>query len=162
MDMSYIATLVKGYNVRIIKINARRMFSFNHYGGKEQALRAALKYRDSLYQDYGIKPIIPGKHRPRVNSRIDNGKLSGVALEVDRESAYFIAKYYEDGQHRRRRFSIRKLGYEAAYRAACKLRIEKSQWDIEVAEVELMRPTLDQFIQLFNMANDVPVPHVSH
>jgi hypothetical protein len=160
MDMSYIATLRNGYNVRIAKIKVRRMFSFNHYGGKDEALRAALSYRDGLYREYGIKPIVPGVHRPKFNSRIENGALSGVALEVDGNLAYFITKYHENGVHRRERFSIRKLGYVEAFRSACKLRIEKADWAMNANEIEVMRPTLDQYLKVFKMANDVPAPCV--
>ena len=160
MDMSYISTLTKGYSVRVLKINARRMFSAERFGGHEQALQAALEYRNSLYLDYGIKPIVPGEHRPRVNSRIENGKLSGISLEVDGGSAYFIAKYHEEGEHHRRRFSIRRLGYEDAFRAACSFKIANAKWDIDAQEISLMRPTLDQYLKMFKMTNDVPAPHV--
>jgi hypothetical protein len=160
MDMSYIATLVNGYNVKVAKINARRMFSFSHYGSQEKALLAAREYRDSLYRDFDIQPIVPGAYRPRFRSRNENGAVSGIALEIDGNSVYFVVKFFEDGFHQRRRFSVRKLGYVPAFRAACKLRIEKACWNMSVEEFDIMRPTLEQYIKICKISKDIPAPHM--
>lgn len=158
MDMSYIATLADGYNVKVAKIKARRSFSFNHYGGQAMAFLAALDYRDSLYRDYDIKPIVPGERRLRINSRSDNGVLSGVSLSLEGRYAYFAVKYYDGDTVSRQRFSIRKLGYKGAFIAACKLRIETGDLGINPEDLDVQRPTLDQYTKIFKMAPDVPLP----
>jgi hypothetical protein len=158
MDMSYIATLADGYNVKVAKIEARRSFSFNHYGGQALAFLAALDYRDSLYRDYDIQPIIPGERRLRINSRSDNGVLSGVSLSVEGLHVYFVVKYYDGDTVNRKRFSIRKLGYKGAFMSACKLRIDTGDLGISLEDLEVQITTLDQYIKIFKMAPDVPLP----
>jgi hypothetical protein len=156
-DMSYITKLRNGYEVKICRFGVRKQFLKTVYGDS-LALPVALMYRDGLYAQYGIGPLHIDKPNPYFHSRNGKGTLSGVSLSLEIAHAYFVAKIHDGEKWTRKRFSIQKLGYVNAFRAAVMARLENCDLGIDAEAVELHRPTLDEFVVLCSMAEDVPSP----
>lgn len=106
-----------------------KFFNENFYGGPEQALKEALKYRDELEKQLG-KPrsedFVPGDN-PR--SRIDNPIVRRSRRTTGTYVAYTNTPRYSDvfevvwstgaGKRQTRTYSINKYGEKEAYRLAC-------------------------------------------
>ena len=158
-DMSYISTLDIGFQVRIVRFNARRIFSKNQYG-EQGALLAALDYRDSLYRKHGIGPRHPDKPNVRIKSRRPNGTLSGVSLSIEGNFVYFVARIHDGEGWRKVRFSLKDFGYEGAFRAAVRFRLKNNDVNLDPASIELYRPTHDEYRKLIQLIKNVPAPSV--
>lgn len=156
-DMSYITTLHNGYEVKISRFGVRKQFLKSMYG-KALALPVALLYRDGLYAVHGIGPRRVDKPNPYFNSRNGKGTLSGVSLSIEIAHAYFVAKIHDGEKWTRKRFSIQKLGYVNAFRAAVIARLENCDMGVNAHDIPLHRPTLDEFVFLCALAKDVPLP----
>lgn len=156
VDMSFISCTKKSYSVKVARLGVRKDF-YKNLMGTEEALSAALAFRDSLYMDFGISSLEKGPQL-KVKSRKENGVISGVNLEIDGNYAYFICSSYAGDNRVKIRFSIRALGYSEAFYSAVKRRIEDGNLSIDPSSIPLQRPTIDQFLVLVRMAKDVPVP----
>ncbi len=160
VDMSYISTLPKMYEIKVARLGLRKGFTF-HAHGKEKALELALAYRDGLYKTYKI-PKLHVENEPilRLKHRANPDLLSGISINIDKRKgvhAYFVAHFF-DNAYKKTRFSINKLGYEGAFRKALEHRLSYSNLDVPSPKFKTPRPTLDQFIHLIRVADDVPSP----
>lgn len=157
IDMTYIIALKNGYSVRIVRFDVRKEFYKHHYdeGG---ALKAAIAFRDSQYEKYGIGPRHADKPNLKVVSRIEGGSISGVSLNIDKGSAYFIGRIYDGSAWVKKRFSIKKFGYVAAFWSAVDYRLENSDVAIDRSTIEIYRPTTDEFVFLQALTKDVSSP----
>ena len=93
-------------------------------------------------------------------SRSIGGSLSGVSLYIEGKVAYFVVKYYENDRWAKKRYSIKKLGYRKAFVEAAKFRILNTPSEISLVDVPIHRPTLEQYLVLMHMVDDVPIPIV--
>lgn len=160
LDMSYISTLKQGYCVRIVRFGIRRDF-FHHLMVDQDALSAAIAYRDRMYELHGIGPRSTSKPNVRINSRGQKGALSGVSLGIELPWAYFVARVYDGKKWVKHRFSIGNLGYENAFRLAVERRLSETGLNIDPSEIELHRPTMAEFLKLSRVFKDIPVPLVT-
>lgn len=163
VDMQYIIQLKDGYTVRIVRFEVRKEFYDHHYtNGRDGALAAAMAFRDEQYAKHGIKPRNASKPTLKVVSRTDNGVLSGVSLNIDKGSPYFIGRMHDGTAWQKKRFNIKKLGYENAFWSAVDYRLQNSDLPIEVArdQITLHRPTMDEYVFLVTVCKDVPLPRV--
>jgi hypothetical protein len=158
-DMSYISTLTLGYQVRMVRFGARRVFSTNQYG-ERGALFAALDYRDALYREHGVGPRHAHKPNLRLNSRKPNASLSGVSLSIEGDFAYFVSRVHDGASWQKVRFSIRDFGYVKAFRAAVRVRLKDSDLNLDPESVKLHLPTMEEYINLVSRFRDVPAPFV--
>lgn len=116
-----------GWWVRVYwdgKVVASRLFSDSVHGGPERALNAAQRFRDEMVVVYGIPPATKVGYHAR-DRRNQDGYV-GLSVTVDcRErpsKAFWTARFIRDGRQAKQSFSIRKYGYEGAYRLAAKVR----------------------------------------
>lgn len=157
LDMSYISTLTKGYSVKIVRFGVRKVF-YSHLLGKQQALEAAIAYRDQMYLLHGIGPRSTTKPNVRIKSRRANGTLSGVSLGIESPYAYFVTRVHTGVKWEKYRFSIDVYGYEKAYRLAVLKRITTTELSIDPESISLYRPMMDEYIELVKYFNDIPSP----
>lgn len=120
-----------GWWVRVYK-NSKpiesRLFSDGVCGGKEKAKKAAQQHRDKVVQKHKIVPVHLRKTREHsVDSRSTSGMV-GVTLSVADKAGnmrvHWSARFMEKGQQRNVSFSVRKYGYEGAFKNALKARCE--------------------------------------
>lgn len=116
-----------GWWVRVYKggnVVASRLFSDSVHAGKRKALKAAQRFRDQMVVAYGIPPATKVRYH-RCDRRNVEGYV-GLSVTVDcRErpsKAFWTARFIRDGRQAKQSFSIRKYGYEGAYRLAAKVR----------------------------------------
>lgn len=98
-----------------------KSFSDKKFGGKEDALSAAIAHRNKLMDTFGITSRLqkPDSPHPGV-SRTESERLSNGKLRFD---AYWQAYWtIAAGKEETRRFSIKKLGEEGAKQAALETR----------------------------------------
>ena len=162
VDMQYIIQLKNGFTVRITRFDVRKEFYDHHHDGREGALAAATAFRDKMYTEHGIKK--PGAGKPALNvvSRTNTGVLPGVYINIDKGSAYFIARTHDGEGWKKKRFSIKKLGYEKAFWSAVDHRLGNSDLPVDLKRdrIILHRPTMDEYVFLITLSKDVPLPTV--
>jgi len=123
-----------GWQVRIRLDGERevsRLFSDGEYGGREPAKTAARDWRDQYLSRQGLTNYLESEQRSRggYRSRADN--TSGI-IGIQKQSRHettgtvWVATYREDGQLKRKAFSESKHGPEGAFKAACRVRYEKT------------------------------------
>lgn len=158
IDMSYIATLKTGYSVKMERFKVRKQFLFHLMGGQEQALQAAIAYRDSMYTMYDVGPRSKDRPNVRFKHRRANGTLSGVSLGIELPYAYFVTRVFKDGKWQKYRYSIGIYGYEKAYRLAVEHRVKSAELTIDPALVDLYIPSADEYAKLSREFSDIPLP----
>lgn len=120
-----------GWWVRVYKDSKpleSKLFSDGVYGGKEKARKQAQDYRDKVVKKHKIVPVHLRKTREHsVDSRSTSGMV-GVTLSMSDKSGstrvHWSARFMEKGRQRNVSFSVRKYGYEGAFRKALKARCE--------------------------------------
>ncbi|MBI6885077.1 hypothetical protein [Pseudomonas putida] len=161
-DMTYVIQLKNGYTVRITRFNVRKEFYDHHHGGREGALAAALQFRDAQRKLHGIlaRPDDSSKPVPRMVSRTGRDIISGVYLNIDKGSAYFICPFHNGQSWQKKRFSIKKLGYEKAFWDAVDMRLSSHNLPVAISrnEITLYRPSMEEYLFLVTISQDVPVP----
>jgi hypothetical protein len=158
--MTYIIALKNGFTVRIVRFEVRKEFYNHQYEEEGGALKAAIAYRNQQYALHGIGPRHADKPNLKVVSRTEGGSLSGVSLSIDKGSGYFIARVHDGSSWLKKRFSIKKLGYEAAFWSAVDYRLEHSDVVVDRQSITLYRPTPEEFVTLQMLAKDVADPRV--
>lgn len=104
-------------------------YDHNYEGSSERALVAARIMRDAVLRVNNLKPIIfNGNGHVKFDSR-NYFKHAGVSLvsqyeDGRRRCVMFVSKWSKDGAVHSKRFSIRKYGYQNAWKMAWKLRSE--------------------------------------
>jgi hypothetical protein len=120
-----------GWWVRVYKDSKpleSKLFSDGVYGGKEKAKKQAQDYRDTVVKKHKIVPVHMRKtHEHSVDSRSTSGMV-GVTLSMSDKSGstrvHWSARFMEKGRQRNVSFSVRKYGYEGAFRKALRARCE--------------------------------------
>jgi hypothetical protein len=120
-----------GWWVRVYKDSKpveSKLFSDGVHGGKEKAKRMAQGHRDEIVQKHKIVPVHMRKtHEHSVDRRSSSGMV-GVTLSVADKAGslrvHWSARFMEKGRQRNVSFSVRKYGYEGAYRKALKTRCD--------------------------------------
>lgn len=118
-----------GWWVRVYKDSKpveSKLFSDGVYGGKEKAKKSAQDHRDKVVKKHKIIPVHMRKTREHsVDSRSTSGVV-GVTLSMADKSGslrvHWSARFMEKGRQRNISFSVRKYGYEGAFRHALKAR----------------------------------------
>jgi len=121
------------YAVRIKKDGGhvtQKTFSDSAYGGKEQALIAALRFRDHEAERVGVALLTGNQRNPQsINARNTSGVI-GVCLNTENKKGiikpFWVANYRvgpDDCRKTQRvSFSIDAHGYETAFHLAVKAR----------------------------------------
>lgn len=118
-----------GWWVRVYKDSKpvdSKLFSDGVYGGKEKAKKSAQEHRDRVVKKHKIIPVHMRKTREHtIDSRSTSGVV-GVTLSMADKSGslrvHWSARFMEKGRQRNISFSVRKYGYEGAFRQALKAR----------------------------------------
>lgn len=164
-DMSYVILGKNFYEVKVTRLGIRIRFSLIEYGSMDAAKKAAIKYRDGLYDRYRLLPLRNGSAVRYVKSRVYDDVVSGVYLYIEKKLssgyfpiAYFIVNRKTPDGWKKKRFSIAKLGYIKAFREALKVRLESGDIEVFVDTAMPPAPTMKQFMLLVRIANDVRLP----
>lgn len=120
-----------GWWVRVYKDSKpveSKLFSDGVHGSKTKAKLAAQAHRDKVVKKHKIVPVHMRKTREHsVDSRSTSG-LVGVTLSVADKAGslrvHWSARFMEKGKQRNVSFSVRKYGYEGAFRKAVRVRCE--------------------------------------
>lgn len=120
-----------GWWVRVYKDSKpveSKLFSDGVHGSKEKAKRLAQEHRDKIVQKHKVVPVHLRKtHEHSVDRRSSSGMV-GVTLSVADKAGslrvHWSARFMEKGRQRNVSFSVRKFGYEGAFRKALKTRCE--------------------------------------
>lgn len=110
-----------GWKLQIAGFGVSEWFSVARHGSDAAARAAAIARRDQVFP-YGVPA-----GRAFCAARRTEGRVLGVSLAVNRRTTsgdgtsrigtvYWIASWGTQG---RRRYSVRRLGWEGAFRAAC-------------------------------------------
>lgn len=118
-----------GWWVRVYKDSKpveSKLFSDGVYGGKEKAKKSAQAHRNKVVKRHKIVPVHLRKTREHsVDSRNTSG-IVGVTLSMADKAGslrvHWSARFMESGRQRNVSFSVRKYGYEGAFRNALKAR----------------------------------------
>ena len=99
----------------------RKYFSDKKYGGKEQALKAAISWRNAKEQELGI----PRTDRPFYSKARTNTGVPGVIL-AEKYNRYQVQWYDVEGKQHTTNVVIKKYGKKKAFEMACKIREENN------------------------------------
>lgn len=133
MGLTYITRMdhgnTHGWWVRVYKDSKpveSKLFSDGVYGGKEKAKKEAQAHRDKVVSKHKIVPVHLRKTREHSVDRRSTSGLVGVTLSVTEKDGnlrvHWSARFMEKGRQRNVSFSVRKYGYEGAFRKALKVR----------------------------------------
>lgn len=139
--MKHIYRLPEGFRVELKNMN--RYFSDKKYESKENALRAALAYREEAYQilkEAGVKNPTNGRLRPKL-LKISRCEIPGVTLNKKRKSLVIRAAVQSGGCSRS--FSLSVHDPKDAFKMAIDWRTAKEQ--------ELYGFTSSQEVDEFNL-----------
>jgi len=120
-----------GWWVRVYKDSKpveSKLFSDGVYGGKAKAKLEAQAHRDKVVKKNKIVPVHMRKTREHsVDCRSTSG-LVGVTLSMADKAGslrvHWSARFMEKGKQRNVSFSVRKYGYEGAFRKAIRVRCD--------------------------------------
>ncbi len=120
-----------GWWVRVYKDSKpveSKLFSDGVHGGKNKAKIMAQEHRDKVVKKHKIVPVHLRKtHEHSVDRRSTSGMV-GVTLSVANKTGslrvHWSARFMEKGRQRNVSFSVRKYGYEGAYRKALRVRCD--------------------------------------
>jgi hypothetical protein len=120
-----------GWWVRVYKDSKpveSKLFSDGVYGGKEKAKKQAQEHRDKVVKKHKITPVHMRKTREHSVDKRSTSGVVGVTLSVAEKAnnlrVHWSARFMEKGKQRNVSFSVRKYGYEGAFRKALKVRCE--------------------------------------
>ncbi|NOX75848.1 MAG: AP2 domain-containing protein [Gammaproteobacteria bacterium] len=120
-----------GWWVRVYKDSKpveSKLFSDGVYGNKSKAKKQAQEHRNKVVKKHKIVPVHMRKTREHSVDRRSTSGMVGVTLSVvekaDSLRVHWSARFMEAGRQRNVSFSVRKFGYEGAYRKALKARCE--------------------------------------
>ena len=125
-----------GWWVRVYKESKpveSKLFSDGVHGGKLKAKKLAQEHRDLVVKKHKIVPVHLRKTREHSVDKRSTSGVVGVTLSVAEKAGslrvHWSARFMEKGRQRNVSFSVRKYGYEGAFRNALKVRfaaIERS------------------------------------
>lgn len=108
----------------------QKFFADNTYGSKQQALKAALHYRDSLFKKLNlIDQLIPDFPKVTRRYRLNSSGIIGVSLVVCHKKTGSYYSYCAKGMlnHKfwQKHYSLLKYGEKTAFRLACEERVKR-------------------------------------
>ncbi len=120
-----------GWWVRVYKDSKpveSKLFSDGVYGSKGKAKKQAQEHRDKVVKKHKIVPVHLRKTREHSVDRRSTSGMVGVTLSVTDKSGslrvHWSARFMEKGKQKNVSFSVRKYGYDGAFRKALKVRSE--------------------------------------
>ena len=120
-----------GWWVRVYKDSKpveSKLFSDGVHGGKAKAKLAAQAHRDKVVKKNKIVPVHMRKTREHSVDRRSTSGMVGVTLSVADKAGslrvHWSARFMEKGKQRNVSFSVRKYGYEGAFRKALRVRCD--------------------------------------
>lgn len=127
-NITRLETSTRGFQVRLCRRGKyfSKLFSDAVFGGKRKALQAAREYRDSMIEELAPRELSRKQLARRKNVRNTSG-VTGVRFvqEEDPRAAKGVVYEYweaqwspEPGIRSKKRFSVRKFGYEKALKLA--------------------------------------------
>ncbi len=118
-----------GWWVRVYKDSKpveSKLFSDGVHGGKLKAKKLAQDHRDLVVNKHKIVPVHLRKTREHSVDKRSTSGVVGVTLSVAEKAGslrvHWSARFMEKGRQRNVSFSVRKYGYEGAFRNALKVR----------------------------------------
>ncbi len=118
-----------GWWVRVYKDSKpveSKLFSDGVHGGKLKAKKMAQDHRDLVVKKNKIVPVHLRKTREHSVDKRSTSGVVGVTLSVAEKAGslrvHWSARFMEKGRQRNVSFSVRKYGYEGAFRNALKVR----------------------------------------
>jgi len=145
MNRKYILTTDQGYRVKVRTPYAAvsASFSVKKYGSEEQALKAAVAWRDNLLAKHQITERLNSDHSPHYSTTVGNNPIIGVHLARATGNYAWIAKYGKGKGEKKRSFSCAKYGSKGAFLKACETRYEYAG-TLHVIDKDLMpcKPTV--------------------
>ena len=118
-----------GWWVRVYKDSKpveSKLFSDGVHGGKLKAKKMAQAHRDMVVKKHKIVPVHLRKTREHSVDKRSTSGVVGVTLSVAEKAGslrvHWSARFMEKGRQRNVSFSVRKYGYEGAFRNALKVR----------------------------------------
>lgn len=118
-----------GWWVRVYKDSKpveSKLFSDGVHGGKLKAKKKAQDHRDLVVKKNKIVPVHLRKTREHSVDKRSTSGVVGVTLSVAEKAGslrvHWSARFMEKGRQRNVSFSVRKYGYEGAFRNALKVR----------------------------------------
>ncbi len=118
-----------GWWVRVYKDSKpveSKLFSDGVHGGKLKAKKKAQEHRDLVVKKHKIVPVHLRKTREHSVDKRSTSGVVGVTLSVAEKAGslrvHWSARFMEKGRQRNVSFSVRKYGYEGAFRNALKVR----------------------------------------
>lgn len=120
-----------GWWVRVYKDSKpveSKLFSDGVHGGKAKAKAKAQEHRDNVVKKHKIVPVHMRKTREHSVDRRSTSGMVGVTLSVTDKAGslrvHWSARFMEKGVQRNVSFSVRKYGYEGAFRKALRVRCD--------------------------------------
>lgn len=118
-----------GWWVRVYKDSKpveSKLFSDGVHGGKLKAKKKAQAHRDAVVRKHRIVPVHLRKTREHSVDKRSTSGVVGVTLSRAEKAGslrvHWSARFMEKGRQRNVSFSVRKYGYEGAFRRALKAR----------------------------------------
>ena len=120
-----------GWWVRVYKDSKpveSKLFSDGVHGSKAKAKLKAQEHRDKIVKKNKIVPVHLRKTGEHSVDRRSTSGMVGVTLSVTNKAGslrvHWSARFMEKGRQRNVSFSVRKYGYEGAYRKALRVRCD--------------------------------------
>lgn len=129
MNEKYIFSVDKlywrvGVNVRGIK--TVKCFNYEKNGGKQEALKKAVKWRNDILRRNGLLDRLKYKKSPTYYRLNSVNPCIGVRITTNvtcgKKRIHWTARYSIDEVAHKRSFSIAEYGYERAFHLACEVR----------------------------------------
>lgn len=120
-----------GWWVRVYKDSKpveSKLFSDGVHGGKLKAKKLAQEHRDLIVKKHKIVPVHLRKTREHSVDKRSSSGMVGVTLSVAEKAGslrvHWSARFMDKGKQRNVSFSVRKYGFEGAFKQAVKVRCE--------------------------------------
>lgn len=120
-----------GWWVRVYKDSKpveSKLFSDGVHGSKAKAKAKAQEHRDKVVKKNKIVPVHLRKTREHSVDRRSTSGMVGVTLSVADKAGslrvHWSARFMEKGRQRNVSFSVRKYGYEGAFKKALRVRCD--------------------------------------
>ena len=113
-----------GWLVRIVwnYEKYRRFFNFKKCGGKEEALKKAILYRDRVEKN--LKKPRSEKKVGSLNWTRSKTRTQNTYHIIDKDKEYILTSMVFNGVKHRKKFSVNKYGYQEAITKAVQYRKE--------------------------------------
>ncbi len=148
-----------GWWVRVYKDSKpveSKLFSDGVHGGKLKAKKLAQEHRDLVVKKHKVIPVHLRKTREHSVDKRSTSGIVGVTLSVVEKAGslrvHWSARFMDKGRQRNVSFSVRKYGYEGAFRNALKMRCEAIERSVPRA---LKAPAPAKVVQHWMKKHDI-------